>query len=189
MESVRERTILELLDPNNPTPSKAFEQPKPTPTLAQYITGLLSKRKLCVAEAVCGEQRSGRDGRISCVKRKTCGKKKHATVAQVCRKAGIDNAYGNQIFNGTAKNPHRDYIIRLAFGFEMNYNETQELLRIADKSELCANDVARDNVIVRALGCDYSLDSIAATLYALELPMLKPQRNDEPGRNDENGRE
>lgn len=181
MEIIKQKEQIKpgFLDKDAPTDAYTYVPEKPEPTLAQYITELLSKRELCVSAALCDFKVEGKDGRIDCVKRKTCKNKGCATVAQVCRKAGIDSAYGNQIFNDRVTNPHRDYVICLAFGFEMDFDETQELLRIAEKNRLCEKDIPRERVIAHALACDYNLGSVAATLEDLNLQMLEPMLNAE----------
>ena len=58
-----------------------------------------------------------------------------ATREHVIKKSGIDRTYGHQLFNGTRK-PSRDKVIQLAFGFELDVEQTQQLLKAAEKSPL-----------------------------------------------------
>lgn len=48
--------------------------------------------------------------------------KKDLLPAQIIKKSGIERTFGHQIFNGI-RNPSRDKVLQLAFGFEMNYGE------------------------------------------------------------------
>ncbi len=61
----------------------------------------------------------------------------------------------------------------------MDIDETQELLRIAEKNRLCEKDIPRDRIFMRALACDYSLESVEATLENKELQKLEPTLNEE----------
>jgi transcriptional regulator with XRE-family HTH domain len=81
----------------------------------------------------------------------------HEFIAQLCRecgetrehiikRSGIDRTYGHQLFNGTRK-PSRDKVIQLAFGFGMDADQTQKLLRAAQKSTLYPR-VRRDAAIL-----------------------------------------
>jgi transcriptional regulator with XRE-family HTH domain len=60
---------------------------------------------------------------------------KDVLPAYIIKKSGIERTFGHQIFNGK-RNPSRDKIILLAFGFDMDYDETQALLKSARKSAL-----------------------------------------------------
>lgn len=93
-----------------------------------------------------------------------------AVPEQIIKKSGIDRTYGHQIFNG-ARNPSRDKVIQLAFGFEMDYGEAQELLKIARKSSLYAR-IERDAVLIYALNKKLAISDVQATLKDLGLPLL-----------------
>lgn len=54
---------------------------------------------------------------------------------QVIARGGIDRTYGYQLFNGTRK-PSREKTIQLAFGFRLDLDQTQQLLRAAGKNPL-----------------------------------------------------
>jgi hypothetical protein len=98
--------------------------------------------------------------------------KKDIVPARVIERACIDPPYGHQLFNGTRKNPSRDKVIQLAFGFELNPEETQYLLKVARKSELYVK-VKRDAVIYYALAKNLSVDDLNVTLASLSLPVLE----------------
>ncbi|MPM47339.1 hypothetical protein SDC9_94048 [bioreactor metagenome] len=73
----------------------------------------------------------------------------------VIKNAGIERTYGYQIFNGTRK-PSRDKVLQIALAMRLNMDETQKLLRIADKSLLyprLKRDAAVIYCVVHGLGC------------------------------------
>ncbi|MBR3241605.1 MAG: hypothetical protein IKF90_02755 [Parasporobacterium sp.] len=45
----------------------------------------------------------------------------------VIRRGEIESSFGHKLFSGT-RNPSRDTVLQLAFGFELNADETQQLL-------------------------------------------------------------
>ena len=67
----------------------------------------------------------------------------------VIQRAGIERSYGHQLFNGL-RNPSRDKAIQLAFGFGLNAEQTQELLRAATVGLLNPR-IKRDAVIIYCL--------------------------------------
>ena len=88
----------------------------------------------------------------------------------VIKKSNLERTYGHQIFNGT-RNPSRDKVIQLAFGFGLDYDETQELIKEARKNPLYAK-IKRDAVIIYALKNEHSITALDNTLYELSLPLL-----------------
>ncbi len=76
-------------------------------------------------------------------------RQKGCTAGQAIRLAGLDRTYGHQIFNGT-RNPSRDKLIQLAFGLGLDVEETQALLKTAQKSPLYPR-LLRDAAIMRCL--------------------------------------
>lgn len=62
-------------------------------------------------------------------------KKQGEVPERIINRAGIERSFGHQLFKGS-KNPSRDTVIQLAFGFQMNVDDTQYLLQIAQKSIL-----------------------------------------------------
>jgi hypothetical protein len=85
-------------------------------------------------------------------------------------KSGIAHTYGHQLFNGLRK-PSRDKVIQIAFGFEMNYEEIQELLQAARKSLLYPK-IERDAVIIFAIHKGLSVAETQKMLNELNLPVL-----------------
>ena len=96
--------------------------------------------------------------------------KRDILPAHVIEKSGIERTFGHQLFNGRRKSS-RDKVIQLAFGFGMDYEETQELLQAADKSALYPK-VKRDAVVIFALLKKMSIFDLQATLSELSLPLL-----------------
>lgn len=68
---------------------------------------------------------------------------------QIINKAAIDRTYGHQLFNGTRK-PSRDKVIQLAFGLGMDVENTQKLLKLAQKNVLYPK-IKRDAAILYCL--------------------------------------
>lgn len=94
--------------------------------------------------------------------------------AHVIAKSGVERTFGHQLFNGT-RNPSRDKVLQLAFGFEMDYQEVKELLNAARKRALHPR-IQRDAVLIYALENKHSLDDTQATLSDLSLPLLGEDR-------------
>lgn len=95
---------------------------------------------------------------------------KGVNPAQVITKAGIERTFGHHIFSGR-KNPSRDKVIQLAFGFEMNYEQTQELLKVARKSTLYPK-IMRDAVVIQGLERKLGLNVVQDALEELTLPLI-----------------
>ena len=85
--------------------------------------------------------------------------------ADVIKRSGIDRSYGFQIFQGT-KNPSRDKVIQLALGFDMGYEEAQELLRHARQSPLY-HRIKRDAAIIYCLNRHLSFTDTQEALAAV----------------------
>lgn len=67
--------------------------------------------------------------------------------SDVITKANLDKSYAYQIFNGNKTNPSRDKLIMLAFGMELNLDETRKLLKISNVSDLYIRN-PRDAAII-----------------------------------------
>ena len=89
---------------------------------------------------------------------------------RVIKNASIERTYGHQLFNGTRK-PSRDKVIQLAFGFELDVEGTQHLLRIAQKSPLYPR-IKRDAAILYCLNNHIDIVGVQNLLYNLELTLL-----------------
>lgn len=97
-------------------------------------------------------------------------KPKNLIPEHVIKRAGIERAFGHQIFNGTRK-PSRDKVIQLAFGFELNIKDTQMLLQVAQKSLLYPK-IKRDAVILHCIQKKKSIYETQSKLQELGLPLL-----------------
>jgi transcriptional regulator with XRE-family HTH domain len=97
-------------------------------------------------------------------------KAKGIVPEQIIIKSGISRSYGYQIFSGKRK-PSRDKALQLAIGFEMDYDEAQELLRTARKSPLYPR-VERDAAIIYALHKGLTIAKVQTMLSELSLPFL-----------------
>jgi hypothetical protein len=95
---------------------------------------------------------------------------KDVTPESVFKRADIERTYGHKFFNGT-RQPTRDKVIQLAFGFSLSFDETQKLLSISKKNPLHPK-VKRDAVIVFALEKNQDLIAVQETLHELKLPLL-----------------
>jgi transcriptional regulator with XRE-family HTH domain len=101
---------------------------------------------------------------------------KGITPAIVIERSGIERTFGHQLFNGR-RNPSRDKVIQLAFGFGMNVDETRILLQTAGKSALYPR-IKRDAVVIYALEKGLSFGDVQETLSELSIPMIgKEGRN------------
>lgn len=89
---------------------------------------------------------------------------------RVIKAASIDRTYGHQIFNGTRR-PSRDKLLQLAFGFGLKVEETQRLLRLAEKNPLYPK-IKRDAAILHSLAEGKSLMETQELLQSLELTIL-----------------
>jgi len=105
----------------------------------------------------------------------------HAYISQLCRergevpervikRAGIERAYGHQIFRGSRR-PSRDTVLQLAFGFEADVEQAQALLRHAGHCALYPR-IKRDATICYCLKKKYSLIETQQTLADLALPAI-----------------
>ena len=89
---------------------------------------------------------------------------------QVIKRAGLDRVYGHQIFSGI-RQPARDKVIQLAFGFDMSVEEAQTLLKAARQSTLYPR-IERDAAILFCLNKHRSIDETQLLLAELNLPLL-----------------
>ena len=112
-----------------------------------------------------------------CTYLKELCKEKGVIAAQVIAKSGIERTYGHHIFNGD-KNPSRDKAIQLAFGFGINYEEAQDMLRAAGKNALYPK-IMRDAVVIFALEHKMSLDDVQTALEELKLPLIGVREKDQ----------
>ena len=89
------------------------------------------------------------------------------TRGSIFEKGDIDRDFGYKLFKGT-RNPSRDTVIRLAFGFEADISLTQELLKQANMFMLHPR-IQRDATILR---CIYEKKTILQTQTELDKKKL-----------------
>ncbi|MEG1192750.1 MAG: hypothetical protein RSG50_05945 [Clostridia bacterium] len=88
----------------------------------------------------------------------------------VIRLAGLERTYGHQIFRGV-RNPSRDKVLQLAFGFQMDVPETQKLLRAANLAPLYPR-VRRDAVLLHCISQKKDFLTTQGILNDMGLPCL-----------------
>jgi hypothetical protein len=93
----------------------------------------------------------------------------------VIKNAELDSNYINQLFSGIKTKPGRNQTLSLAFGFELNNEETARLLKIAGVGALYPKN-KRDAVIVHALETGKSITQTNEILSSLELGTLSDHR-------------
>lgn len=81
----------------------------------------------------------------------------------VIRDSGLDTTYGYQIFDGR-KNPRRDKLLQLAFGFPLTVDEANRVFRAAGVSDLYVR-CKRDTICMYCLQQKMTVDECNALLY------------------------
>lgn len=89
---------------------------------------------------------------------------------RIIKRAGIERAFGHQIFRG-ARNPSRDTVLQLAFGFQADVEQAQLLLRHAGRCALYPR-IKRDATICYCLKNGYSITETQQMLEYFKLPMI-----------------
>ncbi len=89
---------------------------------------------------------------------------------EVIRRAQIERTYGYQIFNGT-RQPSRDKLIQLAFGFRLPLEQTQELLKHSGKSILYSR-IRRDAACIFGISHQLNVQEMQELLASEQLPLL-----------------
>jgi len=97
-------------------------------------------------------------------------KRRNEVPERVINRANLEKSYGHQLFSGK-RNPSRDTVIQLAFGFEADLEQTQELLKAARKSPLYPR-IKRDAAIIYCLYHRFSVVDAQIILHDLGLPIL-----------------
>jgi hypothetical protein len=98
-----------------------------------------------------------------------CGQKGEVPE-HIIRRTNIERSFGHQLFKGT-KNPSRDTVLQLAFGFEADVNMAQELLKHARMSALYPR-VKRDAAILYCLHNRFTIVKTQNVLHEMELPLI-----------------
>lgn len=89
---------------------------------------------------------------------------------RVIKRGNIETSYGHRLFSG-GRNPSRDTVLQLAFGFELNADEAQQLLKVAHAAPLHPR-VKRDAVIAFCLHHHTSMIETQVILAENGLPIL-----------------
>ena len=89
---------------------------------------------------------------------------------QVINRAGIERSFGYRLFSGS-RNPSRDTVLQLAFGFGLSTDATQQLLKVAQATPLHPK-VKRDAVVAYCLHNGLSLMQAQEALHGNGLPVL-----------------
>ena len=94
----------------------------------------------------------------------------------VIKRGQIESSFGHRLFKGT-RNPSRDTVLQLAFGLELDSDETQQLLKIARATALHPR-VKRDAVIAYCLHHHMSFMDTQELLYENDLPTMGGNRSE-----------
>lgn len=97
-------------------------------------------------------------------------KEKSEKAETVIKRGEIESSFGHKLFSGT-RNPSRDTVLQLAFGLELNVEETQQLLKVARATALHPR-VNRDAIIAHCLENHRSIMETQQLLYENHLPLL-----------------
>lgn len=81
----------------------------------------------------------------------------------IIKDAGLDTTYGYQIFDGK-KNPRRDKLLQLAFGFPLTVEETNILLRAGGMNSLYIRS-KRDAICMYCLQQQKTIDECNEMLF------------------------
>ncbi len=97
--------------------------------------------------------------------------KEQGNIAErIIKCANIERSFGHQIFKGT-RNPSRDTVLQLAFGFRADVDMAQELLKHARMSPLYPR-MKRDAAIIYCLHHHFSVMETQQVLHEMGLPLL-----------------
>lgn len=88
------------------------------------------------------------------------------------KRTGISNSYFNQIVNGKRKNPSRDMLIQVCFGFEMSLDEAQQFFKAVGIAPLYPRNL-RDSIIIHALDNRLTIAQCNDNLYDHGQTLLK----------------
>ncbi len=95
---------------------------------------------------------------------------KNMKKSEVIAQSGIEVHYAYQIFSGV-KEPSRDKVLMLCFGFRLSVEEVQRLLKITGYPQLYAKN-ERDNAILFGLTKGLPIVDMNDLLYDLNLEIL-----------------
>jgi len=90
--------------------------------------------------------------------------------SDVINRSGLNQIYAYQIFAGT-KNPSRDKLIAIMFGYELSVDDGNMLLKSAGLSNLYPRD-KRDAVIIFGLNNKLNIGEVDEALFDLGLEII-----------------
>ncbi len=99
----------------------------------------------------------------------------NTSIAEVVRGSGLDRTYTYQIFNGRKK-ASRDHLIAIAFGFGLDLEETQKMLKASGNRELYVRD-ERDAIIFLAVRDRKTVTELNIDLYENGLETLTDKKH------------
>lgn len=88
----------------------------------------------------------------------------------IIRRSNLESSFGHRLFSGT-RNPSRDTVLQLAFGFGLTSDETQLLMKVARVTALHPK-VRRDAVIAYGLHHRLTLIETQQLLHDSGLPLI-----------------
>lgn len=91
---------------------------------------------------------------------------RHMETRDAIRALGLDRSYGYQVFNGTRR-PTRNILIRLAFLFRLDLDETNRLLKIGRREALYPR-IRYDAAVIFAIERKLSLEQLDALLEEID---------------------
>ncbi len=151
------------------------QRPQPQPQPQPSITKLLLERLFCAPDVGTYLRDNAQHIEMPLFHRFICALCEELSLsrAAVIARSDITRNYAYQLFNGIRK-PSRDKVIQLAFGFGLDVESTQELLKIARQAPLYPK-IPRDIVLLRCLHekrsvweAQNALDSMGLTLLGRE---------------------
>lgn len=91
--------------------------------------------------------------------------------SQIIKRSLLSEVYAYQIFSGVRKNPDRNKVLALAFGMELDFEQTQDLLKKTGYTPLYAKNPF-DCIVIYALYNKFSLIKLNEMLYDYGLETL-----------------
>jgi transcriptional regulator with XRE-family HTH domain len=97
--------------------------------------------------------------------------RKGINIATLALESGVSVPYAYNLFAGRKNAPRKDILLRLAFGLELNVDETNRLLTLGGVSELRAK-VRRESIVIFCLENSRTIDAADELLHKYNLDTL-----------------
>lgn len=94
---------------------------------------------------------------------------------QIIKRSNVERTFGHRLFTGE-RNPSRDTVLQLAFGFRLTTDEAQLLLKAAQVMALHPK-VKRDAIVAFCLHNGKTLIEAQQILYDNNLPLIGGAKN------------